>query len=193
MREDSQTDAVCLTADVLYREHAVFVKRFVHKLGILDSRADDVVQDVFIVVHRQGGYRPGPAVPRTWLCAITLRVVANERRRYMRQRRCHTDLDWGRCVHARVQAPAIDHASRLGVAQHLIRALACLTVTQQDVLVRFALDGESCLEIAAALRIPVGTVYSRLHTARAVLREQLEKEDSEDGQSSVCGRVLPST
>jgi len=185
LREDSQSDAVCLTTDALYREHAAFVKRFVYKLGVLDSRADDIVQDVFVVVHRHGGYRPGPAVPRTWLCAITLRIVANERRKYGRQARYHADFDWERC--ARAYAPVEDHASRLGVTQHLIRALACLTTAQQDILVRFAIEGESCLEIAAALRIPVGTVYSRLHTARALLREQLEKEVSEDGQGSVRG------
>ena len=41
---------------------------------------DDLLQEVFLVAHRRGGYSPGPARPTTWLAEIAFRVLANARR-----------------------------------------------------------------------------------------------------------------
>ncbi len=46
------------------------------------------------------------------------------------------------------------------------QALDTLTVEKRAVFVLYELEGQSCDAIATALGIPVGTVYSRLHSAR---------------------------
>ena len=52
------------------------------------------------------------------------------------------------------------------MVQRVQSALATLDEDKRAVFVLFELEGESCESIAKGLEIPVGTVYSRLHSAR---------------------------
>jgi RNA polymerase sigma-70 factor (ECF subfamily) len=54
-----------------------------------------------------------------------------------------------------------------------VKALARLPEPLQQVLVLRELRGLSYQEVASALGLPVGTVRSRLHAARAAIREAL--------------------
>ena len=67
-------------AEVLFRDHGAFVASFLRRLGAAPEDIDDLVQDVFLVVHRRGGFIPGAAHPRTWLAEIGLRLVSSGRR-----------------------------------------------------------------------------------------------------------------
>lgn len=158
------SDDECIGAGVLFRRHASFVANFLVRLGVDRSEVDDVVQDVFMIAHRRGGYRPGAARPTTWLADIALRVNANRRRG---QRRSKVSADMGPVE------KAIDPASTPGEAlqlrQSLDRVQLALDTLDEDkrvVFILFELEGESCDSIAAGLGVPVGTVYSRLHGAR---------------------------
>ena len=64
----------------LFRAHASFVAAFLGRLGTPAAEIDDLVQEVFLVVHRKGGYEMGPAQPRSWLGAIAIRVASSRRR-----------------------------------------------------------------------------------------------------------------
>ena len=55
------------------------------------------------------------------------------------------------------------------------RALGYLAKTHREVMVRFYMRGETIEQIAQALRIPSGTVKSRLNTGRKQIREGVEK------------------
>ena len=48
--------------------------------GVADE-LDDAVQEVFLVVHRNGGYEQGPATPRSYLASIAVRAASSYRRR----------------------------------------------------------------------------------------------------------------
>src|SRR5580698_7236531 len=72
--------ATTLGAELLFREHAAFVGSFLRRLGALPDEIDDLVQEVFLVVHRRGGFTPGAAQPRTWLAEIGRRLVCSMRR-----------------------------------------------------------------------------------------------------------------
>src|SRR5688572_23222583 len=78
-------------ADRLFREHSMYVAAFLRRLGIIEAAIEDAVQDVFLVAHTRGGYRPGAASARTWLGAITVRVAANARRARQRKRETAED------------------------------------------------------------------------------------------------------
>lgn len=128
--------------------------------------AEDIVQHVFIVAALKGGYLPGPALPRSWLCAIALRLSANAYRRRKTLQRFLTQED----VEAQAShdlAPDTLFAKQEH-AERAARAFAMLSADQQTVLLRF-LSGESCADIAQSEKVPVGTVYSRMHGARAKL------------------------
>ena len=72
-------------AEALFRAHASFVAGFLVRLGVRPSDLDDLMQEVFVVAHRRGGFQPGPARPTTWLARIAIRVAMAHRRTRMRQ------------------------------------------------------------------------------------------------------------
>src|SRR5260370_41260351 len=75
---------VAQNAANLFRAHAAFVASFLYRLGLEPSEIEDAVQEVFLIAHRQGGYHPGPAQPRTWLAAIAIRVAMKAKTRHRR-------------------------------------------------------------------------------------------------------------
>lgn len=148
-----------ISADQLFRMHALYIRTFLRRLGLSDLWLDDAVQDVFMVAYALGGYRPGPATSKSWLGSIAVRVAANARRK---QRR-----------YAAVVIPIGDAPTRVlrtladgQQAPDVYRVLAALEGVDRDVLSRFYLQGQDCPTIASALEVPVGTVYRRLHDAR---------------------------
>jgi RNA polymerase sigma-70 factor (ECF subfamily) len=67
----------------------------------------------------------------------------------------------------------LDAAARLA---SLRRALARLAAADRDVLLLVTWEGLSPTEAAVALDIPPGTARSRLHRARAVMRQLLDDD-----------------
>lgn len=158
-------EAEPIDAEALYRAHAPFVAGFLVRLGARRADMDDLLQEVFLVAHRRGGYAPGPARPTTWLAEIAFRVLANARRaRARRAAREPLALD-----ESSVPSHGATPEQSIESARAIERVQRCLETLDDDhrvVLVLHELYGEGCAEIAAALGIPVGTVHSRLHHAR---------------------------
>lgn len=155
-----------LDADALYRAHAPFVARFLMRLGASGEDVPDLVQDVFLVAHRRGGFTIGRAKPTTWLAEIAFRV-ASDRRKKARRRLEDSNAE------AVALAPAVPASASPGQKAEARQALArvqrvldTLTPQKRAVFVLYELEGQSCDAIAGALEVPVGTVYSRLHSAR---------------------------
>jgi RNA polymerase sigma-70 factor (ECF subfamily) len=61
------------------------------------------------------------------------------------------------------------------IQDELSSALGSLATEKRVVLILAEVEGLSCAEIAQALGIPLGTVWTRLHHARRALRKQLER------------------
>jgi len=150
------TPGSTIGAGQLFRAHADYVRRFLLKLGLTDLWVDDAVQDVFIVAHACGGYRPGPATARTWLGAIAIRVAANARRAHARRARLLVADSTEILKNSPAEARPLD----------VDRVLHELDSLDREVFLRFYLRNESCAAIAVALGVPVGTVYRKLHDAR---------------------------
>ena len=155
-----------LDADALYRAHAQFVARFLMRIGASGEDVADLVQDVFLVAHRRGGFTMGRAKPTTWLAEIAFRV-ASDRRKKARRRLEDSNAE---VVALAPAMPASASPSQKAQARQALarvqRALDTLTPEKRAVFVLYELEGQACDAIAAALEVPVGTVYSRLHSAR---------------------------
>lgn len=159
-----EPDGERITAGALFRAHARFIAKFVQHLGVPLRDVDDLVQDVFMTVHRKGGYVTGPAQPRTWLASIAARIAQNNRRA---QRRL--DLFTTRLAAEELVPAAADPVQQVelqrGIAR-VQRALELMPLEQRAAFVLYELEGESCESIAASWEVPIGTIYSRLHHAR---------------------------
>jgi RNA polymerase sigma-70 factor (ECF subfamily) len=170
-----------VNTEELFRNHASFVARFLSRLGVAPGDLDDAVQEVFLVVHRNGGYMPGPASPTGYLAAIAVRAAAAHRRRFRksRDRRAETGPD-------ETSSTGNDPARSLEVQESLGQlqdALETLEPNLRTTLVLAEIEGESCKAIAESMRIPVGTVYWRLHRARKTFRLALHERAMNDGAS----------
>jgi RNA polymerase sigma-70 factor, ECF subfamily len=153
-----------IDAESLFKVHASFIASFLLRLGVARVELDDMVQDVFLLAHRKGGYIPGPAKPRTWLCAIALRM-ARQGRRVASTRRVRLDEQ----AVSEAASETSDPARALELQESLSRvwlALESLDLEHRLAFLLYEVEGESCPEIAAVAGVPVGTIYSRLHHAR---------------------------
>jgi RNA polymerase sigma-70 factor (ECF subfamily) len=152
-----------IDAEALFREHAGYVASFAHRLGVPRDDVHDLVQEVFLVAHRKGGYEQGAAQPRTWLCAIAVRLARKSHRE--RARRDPSDTPYIETAPAFEQSPSarLETQRSLELVQ---RALDTLDIEHRAAFVLYEVERESCESIAAALEVPVGTVYSRLHNGR---------------------------
>jgi RNA polymerase sigma-70 factor (ECF subfamily) len=156
----------------LFRAHAHFVARFLTRLGVPSEDLDDAVQEVFLVVHRNGGYAPGPATPTGYLASIALRAASSHRRRGRKRRDRRSEV-----APDEVSSAAPDPARSLEVQQALAElqgALDGLDPQLRATLVLAELEGESCDSIATTMQVAVGTVYWRLHRARKTFRQTIE-------------------
>lgn len=151
-----------------YREHFQFVWRSARRLGAPAAALDDVVQDVFLIVARRLPEFRGEASLRTWLFAITLRVVQVHRRSASRHLR---RVEAFATVHA--DGAGTDPYARTDAADALLKLLDQLDDDRRAVFVLAELEGMTAQEISAGLGINVNTVYSRLRAARQQLERAL--------------------
>jgi RNA polymerase sigma-70 factor, ECF subfamily len=172
---DSPTQpSASLDSETLFRLHARFVASFLYRLGVRGADIEDAVQEVFLTAHRRGGYRPGAASPTTFLAQLALEVNLARRRRSSRAQ----PVDREDLAAATVGESPADPSQALATkeaARRLQAALDAMDDGHRAVFVLFELEGESCESIGAGLRIPVGTVFSRLHAARRAFREHVAR------------------
>lgn len=170
--------AATVSAETLFRAYASFVAVFLQRLGAAPDEIEDLVQDVFVVVHCRGGFVPGAAHPKTWLAEIGLRRFSSLRRTSMRRRTSPAPGEFFAAVPASAASP-FDAASSAQGLRRVQQAIDAMDLDQRTVFLLFEIEGDSCDSIAAAMRIPVGTVYSRLHAARQSFRKAHARLDRE--------------
>jgi len=158
----------------IYRAHARFVWLSLQRLGVQPSDLDDVAQDVFVIVHRRLNSFDRIALITTWLFGICLRVAAN----YRRRRRWTRELlsGWVEDNRPATLVAADEVLVRREEREIAERALDRLDVAKRATFVMFELESLSCLEIAATMDVPIGTVYSRLHSARREVQKTMARE-----------------
>lgn len=143
------------------------------------DEAKDLSQEVFLQVYRTLGRFEGRSSLKTWIYRIVVNQARNRQRWWRRRRRersCPIE-DMTAADHARASAGRPDNdapferLARGERARVLWAALLKLSFDHRAILLLREVEGLDCMEIAAALKIPQGTVKSRLARARDSLRE----------------------
>jgi RNA polymerase sigma-70 factor (ECF subfamily) len=141
-----------------------------------DSRlAEEAAQEAFLRAwQRLPGYRPGHSF-RAWVYRIAVNAALDALRRERRLVSLEDLLDGGAqetCLPEPGGGPE-ELVEERQQAERVRRAVLALPPASRAVLVLREYGGMSYSEIAGALDIPLGTVMSRLNSARGQLRQAL--------------------
>jgi RNA polymerase sigma factor (sigma-70 family) len=157
----------------IVREHSARVYRLAYRLTGNQQDAEDLTQETFIRVFRSlSSYTPGTF--EGWLHRITTNLFLDSTRRKRRIRMEALGDDDGHVVDpADLGRPerGFEHAN---LDHDVQRALDALRPEYRAAVVLCDIEGLSYEEIAVTLGVKLGTVRSRIHRARAQLREALE-------------------
>jgi RNA polymerase sigma-70 factor (ECF subfamily) len=164
--------------DALYTEHAAYLWRQARALGVSEASVEDVLQEVFLIVHRRLAEFEGRSRLRSWIVGILVRVAANHRRRHRKDR--HEPLD----ELTSSDASPLEAASRREAARVAEAILAELDEAQRTVFVLTEIGGLTAHEIGEIVDASPNTVSSRLRLARAEFERQLVRVRAQDGWRS---------
>ncbi|MFI7032670.1 RNA polymerase sigma factor [Microbispora rosea] len=140
------------------------------------EHADDVTAETFLVAFRKRQrYDTTRPDARPWLYGIAGNLISGHRRSEVRRLRAlaRAPRDADERGHHEEERGA-ERASAAALRPVLAAALARLSAAERELLLLVAWADLSYEEAAEALKIPIGTVRSRLHRVRAKLRRHLD-------------------
>jgi RNA polymerase sigma-70 factor (ECF subfamily) len=158
----------------LFRRHRGDVSRLVFRMLGPTADAEDVVQEVFLQVHKSLGEFRGQAKFTTWLHRVTVNVVLMVRRA-ARSRPVFSGEPMGDHEPDRGLLPDEDASRRARLAAFR-RLLDRLPEKKQTVFILHEIEGRSPADIAEMVDAPVLTVRTRLFYARRELAEMMGDE-----------------
>lgn len=151
----------------LFAHFAPRVKAYLMRLGAPPGQAEDLAQDVMVTVWRKAAlFDPRQASAATWIFTI-----ARNRRIDSIRRARRPEIDPNDPLFVPDPEPQPDAVLVTAEREDRLRsAMAQLSADQQSLLAQAFYDGKSHSEIAAATRLPLGTVKSRLRNIFGKLR-----------------------
>jgi RNA polymerase sigma-70 factor (ECF subfamily) len=157
----------CLAA---FQSEFDYLCRTLRRLGIAPSDLEDLVHEVFLVLHRRWKDYDQVLPLRPWLFGIAFRVASGHRKRAARE----VQRPWQAWSDLEDLGPRPDEAAASRQSRALVlAALERVPLPRRAVLVMHDLDDASMRDIARALSIPRFTAYSRLRKARRELERAL--------------------
>ncbi len=181
---DAQTFAelIARTGDKAYN--------FAYRLSGNEPDARDLVQEAFSRALEHGGsYDPSRPFD-SWLLRILNNVFLDSMRRHSHTRTVSLDAPapvedagWADLLPGDEPAPADELVKRESV-DILQKALARLPLAYRSAVALCDIEGMSYEEIAQVMAVPIGTVRSRIHQGRVLLRKTYEELEKSGGKTS---------
>jgi RNA polymerase sigma-70 factor, ECF subfamily len=131
--------------------------------------AEDVAQEAFIKAHRNFRGLRNRAAFRAWLVRLTWRLALDRQRANLR--RANRDRQH---TLSRPEATSVDPAVVNERAAQVWQAIDALPEKFRLAIVLSGIEGHDIREIASLLRVPEGTVKSRLFHAKERMKESLK-------------------
>ena len=160
---------------VIYRDYFDFVWSSARRLGVGLDAIDDLVQEIFVVIHTRLGTLEHPEALRSWVYGIVRRKVST----YRRSRRTRRRLDALRLGGETQAVAPLDLAEHTEQVSLLSKLLDELDSPKREVFVLAELGELTVPEIANLLAVPVNTAYSRLRAARQAFNESLARHNAQ--------------
>lgn len=151
----------------LVRKHERPLANFFARNGVYRD-VEDLAQATFLKLHRaRHGYRP-TAKFTTFLYLLARQILVDHVRATQRRARLHEEA--GKEMDATMPAPR-----HRGEAQDAEAALDCLSPALRETVVLVVMQGLAYNEAADVLKVPLGTVKSRVNAALAQMKDFLSK------------------
>jgi RNA polymerase sigma-70 factor, ECF subfamily len=155
----------------LYDLHCRSLRRFLVRATADAEDVDDLVHATFLAAAKACSRYDGRLSCRPWLMGIAARLLRRRRRTFARVLAFVSSL-------GSHQPAAADPRPLLQARTDVGRALGAISEAKRITFLMAEVEGLTCPEIAEALGIPVGTVWTRLHAARQELRRALQRDGS---------------
>jgi RNA polymerase sigma-70 factor (ECF subfamily) len=157
----------------LYEEYFDFVWRNAARLGVPEGVREDLVHDVFVVVHRKLAEFEGRSSARTWLYGILTRVVLEHRRnhrlRFAKEAEAAADREL-------VTSERVTEDLARKEATDIVDAiLQQMDEDKRTIFVLVELEELSVAEAARGLAINLNTAHARLRAARMHFAEVVQR------------------
>jgi RNA polymerase sigma factor (sigma-70 family) len=176
------------TWDEVVERHSDRVYRLAYRLTGDRHDAEDLTQEVFVRVFRSlDTYTPGTF--EGWLHRITTNLFLDQARRRQRIRFDALSDERAGTLRSPTPAPDVAVADRL-FDDDVEQALAALPPEFRAAVVLCDVEGLSYEEIADILGAKLGTVRSRIHRGRAMLRRALAHRAPAAGRVRYSGPSL---
>jgi RNA polymerase sigma-70 factor (ECF subfamily) len=157
---------------ILFRRYARLVRTVAMRILRDDSEADDLLQDVFLFVHRNCSiFDSSRAAVRSWLVQMTYHR-AIDRRRYLNSRHFYTRLDLDGIAGLQDPRSEISEADA-PFGSTMQGLLDALTEDQRNTLSLHFFEGYTFAEIAAKLDQPLGNIRNHYYRGLDKLRKQM--------------------
>ena len=174
----------------LYDRYFTFVWTSALRLGVPIDSVDDVVQDIFLVVHARLNTLKEPESLRSWIYGVVRRTVRTYRRGQRRRNARCSELDENTSL---LEPSALDLAVRSDSRRLVSRILRDIDPLRREVFVLAELEEMTVPEIAEALAVPLNTAYTRLRYAREDFTTLFARDASLAESAALQRRGRPST
>jgi len=161
----------------VYREYFDFVWTSARRLGIQPSGMDDLIQEVFLVIHSKLHTIEKQQSLRSWIYGVVRRTASNHRR----ARRAHADASSGTPGDGEAQSrepTPLEQTERNAGLQLLLNLLDQLDMPKREIFALVDVEDLSVPEAAEVLGIPLNTAYSRLRVARQSFEAALARHEA---------------
>jgi RNA polymerase sigma-70 factor, ECF subfamily len=156
------------------------VYNVVYRMVNHEEDARDAVQETFLKAYEHLGRFRGESAFYTWLFRIAMNEALNHRRAKQRLRLVQPAEDVEAASTGRNQAAGLSDSPQrtletLETERMVAEAIAELDCEHRAAVVLRDIEGLDYGQISVVLSIPPGTVKSRIHRARLILKEKLQK------------------
>jgi len=171
----------------LYRRRQGSVYRFALQMSGSPSLAEDVTQEVFMALLRDGTTYDSARGPLNWFLLGIARNLVRQRlgREHFYTALVDDQVDCAGASESRTASDPLDELTRSETIETVRKAVLSLPPRYREVVVLCELQELSYAEAARVMDCAIGTVRSRLHRGRSLLIEKMQPAREEKAASGV--------
>ena len=173
---ETESSSSAYDTATLYRDYAPRVIRWATRLTHSPSDADDIVQEVFLIVHRRHPSRNDVHSPGSWLLKVTLNVVRHHWR--ARGRSTRREESWEQDLPQQTSTTPLDQLETKRAVEQLRDAVESLEPRYRDIYLLCEIKCLSPVKVAAMTGLQPQTLRVRRFRARQQIAQRLSDSNN---------------